>query len=139
MVSKNSESAKRQARDCYGRFASPSSMTAPPLSCQEVESSSHHRTTPPTLRMPEVVSSSRRCTAPPSRQEEASSDNSVGMWVVHRTTRPPLRLETPPPLARLVAPPPTHVEEVASDNSLLSNSSGYNDECSHVNVVTLSI
>jgi hypothetical protein len=48
MVSKHSELTKRQARDCYGRFASPSSRTAPPPSrCQEVENSSRCRTPPP--------------------------------------------------------------------------------------------
>jgi hypothetical protein len=39
MVSKHLELAKRQARDQYGRFASPSSYTAPPPSRQEVGSS----------------------------------------------------------------------------------------------------
>jgi hypothetical protein len=75
MVSKKHlELAKKQARDHYGRFTSPSSCTAPPLSrMQEVRSSSRHRTTPP------------------SRQEEASSDDSiVEMWEV-----------APPPLTRL--------------------------------------
>jgi hypothetical protein len=32
MVSKHSELVKRQARDCYVRFSSPSSHTAPPPS-----------------------------------------------------------------------------------------------------------
>jgi hypothetical protein len=31
------------------------------------------------------------------------------------------------------------MEEVSSDDSLLSNSSGYNDECPHVKEVSLSI
>jgi hypothetical protein len=56
---KHSELEKKQARYHYGRFASPSSRTAPPPS------------------HPEVGSSSRCRTAPPSRQEEASSDNSI--------------------------------------------------------------
>jgi hypothetical protein len=130
MVSKHSEHAKRQARDYYGRFTSPSSTTAPPPSRQEVGSSSRHRTAPPTSRMQEVGSSSHRCTATPSRQEEASSNDSVEMWMVCRTAPPPLRQGTHPPPARLVAPPPpSHVEEVSSDDSLLSDSSGYNDEC----------
>jgi hypothetical protein len=48
MVSKHLELVKRQARDRYGRFTSPSSRTAPPPSHrQEVGSSSHHRTAPP--------------------------------------------------------------------------------------------
>jgi hypothetical protein len=38
MVSKHSELVKRQARDRYGRFASPMSTTAPPHSCHEVGS-----------------------------------------------------------------------------------------------------
>jgi hypothetical protein len=66
MVSKHSEWAKRQARDCYGRFVSPSSVTAPPSSLQEVGSSNRRRTAPPTSCMQEVESSSRCCTAPPS-------------------------------------------------------------------------
>jgi hypothetical protein len=59
---------------------------------------------PPTSCMQEVGSSSCRCTAPPSRQEEASSDDSMEMWVVHRTAHFPLRLGTPPPLAHLGTP-----------------------------------
>jgi hypothetical protein len=112
MVSKHSKLVKRHARDRYGRFVSPSSRTAPSTSCHEVGSSSRRRTTPP-----------------PPRQEEASSDDSVEMWVV-RLTAPPLCLMTPPP---------TLVEEVSFDDSLLSNSSGYNDECPHVKEVNLSI
>jgi hypothetical protein len=61
MVSKHSELVKRQARDYYGRFASPSSRTAPPL-----------------LRRQEVGSSSRHHTAPPP----SSNDLSVEMWEV---------------------------------------------------------
>jgi hypothetical protein len=74
MVSKHPELTKKQTRDRYGRFASPSSHTAPPPSHQEVGSSS-------------------RCTAPPPLcQEEASSDDSiVEMWVV--APAPPTRLE----------------------------------------------
>jgi hypothetical protein len=73
MVSKHPELVKKQTRDRYERFASPSSRAVPPPSHQEVESSS-------------------RCTAPPPlHQEEASSDDSVvKMWVV-----------APPPLTRL--------------------------------------
>jgi hypothetical protein len=40
VIKKHSELVKKQARDRYGRFASPSSM-------QEVESSSRCRTAPP--------------------------------------------------------------------------------------------
>jgi hypothetical protein len=69
---------KRQARDCYGRFASPSSCTAPPPARHEMGSSSRHCTAPPLSRMQEVGSSSRHHTAPPS----SDSDNSVEMWVV---------------------------------------------------------
>jgi hypothetical protein len=47
MVSKHSELMKRQARDCYGRFPSPSSLTTPCSHRQEVGSSSHRCTTPP--------------------------------------------------------------------------------------------
>jgi hypothetical protein len=68
MVSKkHSELTKKQARDRYGRFASPSSHIAPPPS-----------------RMQEVGSSNRRRIAsPPSRQEEALFDDSiVEMWEV---------------------------------------------------------
>jgi hypothetical protein len=115
MVSKHSKLTKRQARDCYRRFTSPLSRTAPPPSCHEVGSSNRRRTAPP-----------------PSLQEEASSDDSVEMWVVCRTAPPPLRLVTPPT-------PPTHVEEVTSNDSLLSDSSGYNDECPHVKEVSLII
>jgi hypothetical protein len=74
---------------------------------------------------------------PPSRQEEASSDDLVEMWVV---APPPLRLQVaPPPLTCLVAPPPpplplTHVEESFDD--FPSDSLGYNDECPHVKEVS---
>jgi hypothetical protein len=86
MVSKHLELAKRQALDRYWRFASPSSRTTPPPSCQEVGSSSHHRTAPPPSRQ-EVGSSNRRRTAPPP-----SSDNSiVEMWEV--PPPPPPRLD----------------------------------------------
>jgi hypothetical protein len=111
-----------------GRFASPSSHTAPP-SRQEVGSSSSHCTGPPPSRMQEVGSSRRRRTAPPpSRQEEASSGDSVEMWMV----APPTRLVAPPP-----PPPPLtiRVKEVSSDDSP-SNSSGYNDECPHIKKVS---
>jgi hypothetical protein len=47
MVSKYLELMKRQVRDCYGRFSSPSSHTDPPPSRQEVGSSSCHRIAPP--------------------------------------------------------------------------------------------
>jgi hypothetical protein len=55
------------------------------------------------------------------------------MWMVCRIA--------PPPPACLVAPPPPpiHVKEVSSDESLLSDSSGYNDECPHVKDVSLYI
>jgi hypothetical protein len=68
MVSKHSKLAKRQAWDHYERLASPSSRTAPSPLCHKVGSSSHCRIAPP-----------------PLRQEEASSDDSVEMWVIHRT------------------------------------------------------
>jgi hypothetical protein len=98
MISKHSKLNKKQAQNRYGRFASPSSHTAPPPSRQELGSSS-------------------RRTTPPSRQEDASFDDSVvEMWVV-----------TPPPPTRL---------EVASSNDSRSASSGYNDECPHVKVVS---
>jgi hypothetical protein len=130
MVSKHLELAKRKARYRYERFASPSSHTDAPPSCQEVENSSHHCTTPPpscqavgsssrrsTAPPPsrqEVGSSTCYCTAPPSTlQEEASCDESiVEMWVV--------------------APPPTCLKLASSDDS----SSGYNDECPHVKEVS---
>jgi hypothetical protein len=129
MVSKHLELVKKQARDRYGRFASPSSHTAPPPLRHEVGSSSHHRTAPPPSRMQEVGRSSRRRIAPrPSCQEEASSDDSVEMWVL---TPPPLRLQVaPPPPTRLVAPPPTRL----GDSSLTY--SGYNDERPHVREVS---
>jgi hypothetical protein len=125
MVSKHSELAKRQARDRYGRFAYPSSHTAPPLSRQEVGSLSHRRTAPLPSRMQEVRSYSRcRTTPSSSRQEEVLSDDSVEMWVV-----------APPAPARLVAPPPppTTLLEVASSSDDYSlDSSGYNNECPHI-------
>jgi hypothetical protein len=65
MLSKHSKLVKRQTRDWYGRFSSPSSRTAPPPSRQEVGSLSRHRTAPP-----------------PSRLEEASFDDSVKMWML---------------------------------------------------------
>jgi hypothetical protein len=76
MVSKKHlKLTKKQTRDRYGRFASPSNRTAPPPSCmQEVGRSSRCRTAPP-----------------PSCQEEASSNDSImEMWEV-----------APPPLACL--------------------------------------
>jgi hypothetical protein len=92
MVSKHLELVKRQTRDRYGRFTSPSSRTAPPPSRQEVGSLSHHRTAPAPSRMQEVESSSRCRTAPPPLcQKEASSDDSMEMWVV--APPPPTRLE----------------------------------------------
>jgi hypothetical protein len=101
---------KRQAWDRYGWFSPPSR--------HEVGSTSHH------------------CIAsPPSRQEEASSDDSVQMWVVDPP--PPLRLQVatpPPPLTRLVAPPPPPPSTRVDDSS--SDSSGYNDECTHVKEVS---
>jgi hypothetical protein len=156
MVSKHSECTKRQARDCYGRFVSLSSATAPPPLRQEVESSSRHRTAPPPSRMQEVGRSSRHCTtpppsrmqkvessnhrhtAPPSRKEEASLDDSVKMWVVRRTAPPPLRLGTPLPLARLVAPltMTTPLEVTSSSDDSPLDSSGYNDDCPHVKQVS---
>jgi hypothetical protein len=55
--------------------------------------------------------------------KEASSDDSVEMWVV-----------APPPTC-LVAPPPTHLEEALS-NSSSSASSVYNGECPHIKEVS---
>jgi hypothetical protein len=69
MVSKHSKLAKRQARDRYRRFTSPSSHAAPPL-----------------LRRQEVESSSRRYTTPPT----SSDDSSVEIWDV--PLPPPTRL-----------------------------------------------
>jgi hypothetical protein len=57
--------AKKQARDYYGRFASPSSRTAPPPSCQEETSSDDS-----IVEMWEVPH------PPPSRLEEVSSNDS---------------------------------------------------------------
>jgi hypothetical protein len=106
MVSKHSELAKRQDRDHYERFASPSSHTAPPPS---------HRQ--------EMGSSSRRRTAPPPlHQEEASSNDSVA------PPPPPTCLVAPP------HPPPTRVEESSDDSP--SDSSDYNEECPHVKEVS---
>jgi hypothetical protein len=106
MVNKHSELVMRQARDGYGRFASPSSRTTHLPSGQEVASSSH-RQIAPLHSGQEVGSSSCHRTAPPP-----SSDNSsVEMW------------EVPPP-------PPTRL----GDSS--STSSGYNDECPHVKEVS---
>jgi hypothetical protein len=83
---------------------------------QEVGSSSHCRTAPPPLRL-----------------EEASSDDSVEMWVV---APPPLSLQVAPPrpLTSLVAPPPTHMEESSDDSP--SDSLGYNEECMHIKEVS---
>jgi hypothetical protein len=123
MVSKHSKLAKRQARDGYGRFASPSSRIAPPPSCHKVGSSSRRCTTPPPSRMQGVGSSSCYRTAlPPS----SDSDDSVEMWVA--APSPTLRLQVappppPPPPTFLVPPPPpppthvwecTHIKEVSS-------------------------
>jgi hypothetical protein len=117
MVSKHSKLVKRQTRDRYGRFSSPSSRTAPPPSRQEVGSLSHHRTAPPTSCMQEVGSSSRHRTAPPpSRLEEASFDDSVKMW--------------------MVAPPLTCLEVDSSSDDSPSDSSGYNNECPHIKEVS---
>jgi hypothetical protein len=63
IVSKHSLHVKRQARDRYGRFSSPSSRTAPPPSRQEVGSSSRHHTAPPS-RKQEVGTSCHHRTAP---------------------------------------------------------------------------
>jgi hypothetical protein len=68
MDNKHLELTKRQARDRYGRFTSPSSSTTPP----------------PSLRQ-EVGGSSRRRTAPPP-----SDDSSVEIWEV--PPPPPTRL-----------------------------------------------
>jgi hypothetical protein len=86
MFSKHSELTKRQARDRYGRFASPLSVTAPPPSRHEVGSSSHRHIAPPPSRMQEVGSSScHRIIPPPS----SNLDDSMEMWVA---APPPLRL-----------------------------------------------
>jgi hypothetical protein len=114
---KHSELVKKQTRDRYGKFASPSSRTAPPPSRQEVGSSSHHRTTLPPSHMQEIGSSSHCRTAPPPPRQEALSDDSVvEMWVV-------------------ASPPPTHLQEASSKDSP-SDSSGYNDECPHAKEVS---
>jgi hypothetical protein len=68
--------------------------------------------------------------------QDASSDDSVEMWVVGP---PPLRLQVAPPTppTRLVAsspPPSTRVKESSDDSP--SDSSGYNDECSHIKEVS---
>jgi hypothetical protein len=66
---------KRQARYRYGRFTSPSNGTAPPPSCQEVGSSSCHRTAPPPLRSVTPPPPARLVAPPPTRVEEVSSDD----------------------------------------------------------------
>jgi hypothetical protein len=43
MINKHSKLTKRQARDHYGRFASPSSHTTPPHSLRQEVGSSPHR------------------------------------------------------------------------------------------------
>jgi hypothetical protein len=68
MVSKWSELTKRQARDRYGRLASPASCIVPPPS-----------------RRQEVGSSSRRHTTP----SPSSDDSSAEMWEVTPPPRPP--------------------------------------------------
>jgi hypothetical protein len=110
MVSKHSELTKRQARDCYGKFASLSIRTAPPPSRQEVESSSRCHTVPPPSRQ-QVGSSNRHRIAP----TPSSDESIVEMWEV--------------------PPPPTRLEEASSDSSSLA-SSGYNDECPHIKEVS---
>jgi hypothetical protein len=106
MVSKkHSELTKKQDRDRYRRFASPSSRTTP-LSRQEVGSSSHRCTTPP-----------------PSHPEEASSNDSiVEMWEV--APPPPTCLEEASSINSPSAPSSyndecPHVKEVRSYELLL--------------------
>jgi hypothetical protein len=99
-VSKHLELMKRKAQDCYGRFASPSTHTAPPPSRYVMGSSNCRRTAPPPSRMQEVGSSSHRHTIPPP---SSNSDDSVEMWVV---APPPLRLQVAPPPTICLAPPP---------------------------------
>jgi hypothetical protein len=60
MVSKHSELMKRQTRDRYGRFASPSSCTAPPPSRRQ------------------EVGGYSRCTAPPLTRMGDSSSTTLG-------------------------------------------------------------
>jgi hypothetical protein len=110
MDSKHSELTKRQTRDRYRRFASPSSRTAPPQKLQ---------------------------TPPHSSSSLALGGDFVG-WLSGDVGGPPQCSSsssthvTPPPPACLVAPPSlTHMEEVSSDDSP-SDSSGYNEECPHV-------
>jgi hypothetical protein len=138
MVSKkNSELAKKQAQNRYGRFVSPSSQHNTPC-VQEVGSSSRGTAHPPS-RMQEVGSSSRRDTAPPSREEASLDDSVVEIWEV--ASPPPTRLEEASSNDSIVemwevAPPPlTHLEEASSNNSSLA-SSGYNDEFPHVKEVS---
>jgi hypothetical protein len=88
IVSKHSKLAKRQARDRYERFASPSSRTAPCPSRHEVRSSSCRRTAPP-----------------PS----SDSDDSVVMWVA---APPSTHLAPLPPLTRVWVFP--HLKDVSS-------------------------
>jgi hypothetical protein len=118
MVSKKySDLMKKQARDRYGSFASPSSPTTLPPSHHEVGTSSYHHTSPPPSCIQEVGSSSCHRTAPPpSCQEEASSDDSIVKM-------------------RVMAPPPTCLEEASSDDSP-STSLGNNDECPHIKEVS---
>jgi hypothetical protein len=107
MVSKHLQLTKRQARDRYGRFASPLSCTAPPPSCHEVGSSSRRRTAPPPSCMQEVGSSSRPHTAPPPSFD---LDDSVEMWLM---APPPLHLQVaPPPLPTCLEECP-HIKEVS--------------------------
>jgi hypothetical protein len=100
MVSKHSELTKRLARDHYGRFASPSSRTAPPPSCHVLGSSILHRTAPPT---------------------SSESDNSVEMWVA-APPPPPLRLHVAPPPSTHLAPrpPPTRIWECPHVKKVIS-------------------
>jgi hypothetical protein len=106
MVSKHSELTKRQTRDHYGRFASPSSHTTPHLSLHEVGSFSRHCTAPPS-RIQEVgrCSRSRHTASPPS----FDSDDSVEMWVVAPPPHLCLQVAPPPPTRLEPPPPPTRV------------------------------
>jgi hypothetical protein len=122
MVSKHSELTKRQAQNRYRRFASPSSRTAPPTSCQEVGNSSRRRSAPPPSYLQQVGRFNHRRTTPPSsRQEEASSNDSVEIWVV-APPRPP---------------PPTCLEDASSSDDSPSDTSSYNDECHYIKEVSL--
>jgi hypothetical protein len=83
MVSqKHLKLAKKQVRDRCGRFASPSSHTAPPPSCmQEVGRSSRHRIAPPPSGQEDVSSNDSiveiwEVAPPPTCLEEASSNDS---------------------------------------------------------------